>query len=91
MSKLVRNLNKKVADNVVEGEVTYIITINYEKKKPHIMNVVAKLADIPVVPEDPEDNQTLSIGNKTLTLDTVAVPMSNIVICMRLMSHCESH
>ena len=65
-------LNRTVTETIEAGMLNYRIDIIHKSGKVDVVQHSMQISDIPKLPPEPEDNQSLSIGNKTIS-PTLAV------------------
>lgn len=71
------NLNKTITEVIETGTLSYTIDIEYKSGKTQTMKHSEDIENIPKLPPEPENNQSVSIGNKTITRDLeVAYPLA---------------
>ena len=73
-----RNINNSVAKQVESGTLNYRIEIRYIDGTISQVPVSIEISDRPRIPEEPEDNSSFSIGNKTVLRSTFTVPTSAV-------------
>lgn len=62
-----RQLNKIITETIEIGVLNYRIDVIHKSKKVDVVKHSVNISDIPKLPPEPEDNQSLSIGNKTIS------------------------
>jgi len=60
-------MNNKITEVIETGVLSYRIDIHYKSGKVSTLKHSEDIEDIPKLPPDPEDNQSISIGNKTIS------------------------
>ena len=60
-------INKKITEVVETGTLSYRIDVIYKDGKTSTLKLLQEIADIPKLPPEPEDNQSVSTGNKTVS------------------------
>ena len=73
-----RKINNAVAKQVEGGTLLYKIRINYIDGSIGSEPVSIQISDRPSIPEEPEDNSSFTIGNKTVLPSTFDVPSSAV-------------
>ena len=71
-----RSINKAISAKAETGVVTYRVDITYRDQKTASMKISIPLSTRPRIPDDPEGNSSIAIGNKTFSDSTIQLPIS---------------
>lgn len=70
-----RSLNKTISNKAEAGVLTYRVDITYRDQKSASIKLNVPLASRPRIPDDPEGNSSIAIGNKTFVESTIQLPI----------------
>ena len=73
-----RKINNAISAQVESGTLQYKIKITHIDGTTSQMPVQIDISDRPSIPEEPEDNSSFAIGNKTILPSAFAVPTSAV-------------
>ena len=73
-----RKINNAISTQVESGTLQYKIKITHIDGTTSQMPVQIDISDRPSIPEEPEDNSSFAIGNKTILPSAFAVPTSAV-------------
>jgi len=74
--KLVTKLNNEIGKKTKERTLKYFVRVNYEGEKQSLVIHEVNMATIPEITNEPENNISLSIGNKQITAASLQVSPS---------------
>ena len=68
------SINNSISAQVKNMNVQYRVDITYRDGKTSSVTMSASVSDRPTIPEDPEGNSSISIGNKVFSESIIQVP-----------------
>ena len=71
-------MNNQISKQVETGTLKYKIEIRYNDNSTAQQTVSVAISERPRMPEEPEDNISFSIGNKTLLPGTLQIPTAAV-------------
>jgi hypothetical protein len=71
-------INKKITEVIETGILSYRIDVIYKDGKTSTLKFTQEIEDIPKLPPEPEDNQSVATGNKTVS-STLQVTQAAVV------------
>ena len=73
---LVRKVNNEIGKKTKERKIKYFVRINYEGEKQSVVEHEVSMTSIPEIVDEPENNISLSIGNKPIAASSLQVSPS---------------
>lgn len=71
-----RSINKAISTKAESGVITYRVDITYRDQKTASLKMSVPLSTRPRIPDDPEGNSSIAIGNKTFSESTIQLPIN---------------
>lgn len=71
-----RSINKTISAKAETGVLTYRVDITYRDQKTASIKMSVPLSTRPKIPDDPEGNSSIAIGNKTFSDSTIQLPIN---------------